>query len=329
MKALQRGLARAVPPMARKVERDEHGNKLPRRTRRERFLSEMDAVIPWRRLIALVEPHYPKPGNGRPPQPLETMLRIHFLQQFFNLSDPAAEDALYDSRSMARFARVKADVTGVPDESTILRFRHLLERHELGSAIFEAINAHLGERELIVRSGTIVDATLIEAPPSTKNREKARDPEMHQTRKGRQWYFGMKLHAGSDLNGIVHTLTATDAAQSDIGQLADLLHGQERELYGDQAYWSGFHRDCARASGIRYRVNRRAAPGKKLTERERQRNRLCSMRRARGEHPFGVIKHLWGFRKVRYRGIAKNLSRAKVAFGLSNLYRLRGVLLGA
>ena len=315
--------------MARKVERDEHGNKLPRRTRRERFLTEMDGVIPWRRLVALVEPHYPKPGNGRPPQPLETMLRIHFLQQFFNLSDPAAEDALHDSRSMARFARVAPDVTGVPDESTILRFRHLLERHGLGEAIFEAINAHLGERELIVRSGTIVDATLIDAAPSTKNRDKARDPEMRQTRKGRQWYFGMKLHAGTDPNGIVHTLTATDAAESDIGQLDKLLHGQERELYGDQAYWSGFHRDCARASGVRYRVNRRAAPGTELTEREKQRNRLCSKRRAKGEHPFGVVKHLWGFRKVRYRGIAKNLARAHVAFGLSNLYRLRAVLLGA
>ena len=314
--------------MARKVERDEHGNKLPRRTRRERFLTEMDRVIPWRRLSALVEPHYPKPGNGRPPQPLETMLRIHFLQQFFNLSDPATEDALHDSISMARFARVNPEVGAVPDESTILRFRHLLEREGLGVAIFEAINAHLGERELIVRSGTIVDATLIEAPPSTKNGAKARDPEMRQTRKGRQWYFGMKLHVGTDLNGIVHTLLGTDAAQSDIGQLGKLLHGQESELYADQAYWSGFDRDCARASGVRYRVNRRAAPGKVLTEREKQRNRLCSIRRAKGEHAFGVVKHLWGFTKVRYRGIAKNLSRAHVAFGLSNLYRLRGVLIG-
>ena len=257
------------------------------------------------------------------------MLRIHFLQQFFNLSDPAAEDALHDSISMARFARVKPHVSGVPDESTILRFRHLLEREGLGEAIFETINTHLGERELIVRSGTIVDATLIEAPPSTKNEAKARDPEMRQTRKGRQWYFGMKLHAGTDPNGIVHTLVGTDAAQSDIGQLGKLLHGQESELYGDQAYWSGFDRDCARASGVRYRVNRRAAPGKALTEREKQRNRLCSIRRAKGEHAFGVVKHLWGFTKVRYRGIAKNLSRAHVAFGLSNLYRLRGALLGA
>jgi len=222
--------------MARKVERDENGSKLPRRTRRERFLTEMDGVIPWRRLVALVEPHYPKPGNERAPQPLETMLRIHFLQQFFDLSDPAAEDAPHDSISMARFARVKPDVTGVPDESTILRFRHLLEAHGLGQAIFETINSHLGERELIVRTCTIVDATLIAAPPSTKNKARARDPEMRQTRKGRQWYFGMKLHAGTDPNGIVHTVTGTDAAQSDIGQLDKLLHGRETELYGDQAY---------------------------------------------------------------------------------------------
>ena len=309
--------------MSHKVERDAQGNKLPHRTRRERFLTEMDAVIPWKRLIGLIEPHYPKAAKGRPPQPLETMLRVHFLQHFFNLSDPGAEDALYDSESMRRFARLRPNFSTVPDESTILRFRRLLERHELSEAIFESINAHLAERELTLRSGTIADATLIAAPPSTKNQGKARDPEMRQTRKGKQWHFGMKLHVGTDLGGIVHTVVATDAAHSDIGQLPELLHGQERALYADQAYWKEFDRDCARALGIGYRVNRRAKPGSKLTEREKQRNRLCSKRRALGEHPFGVVKHLWGFTKVRYRGLAKNLSRAHVAFGLCNLYRKR------
>ena len=312
--------------MGHKVERDAQGNKLPHRTRRERFLSEMDAVIPWKRLVGLIEPHYPKAGGGRPPQPLETMLRIHFLQHFFNLSDPAAQDALYDSDAMRRFAQLRPNFSTVPDESTILRFRHLLERHELSEAIFASIHEHLGERELILRTGTIADATLIAAPPSTKNKAKARDPEMRQTRKGKQWHFGMKLHVGTDLGGLVHTVVSTDAAQSDIAQLGALLHGDEQVLYADQAYWSGFHRECAKEAAVRYRVNRRAAPGKKLTEREKQRNRLCSKRRALGEHPFGVLKHLWGFTKVRYRGLAKNLSRAHVGFGLSNLYRCRAAL---
>ena len=314
------------PSMGHKVERDAEGNKLSHRTLRERFLDEMDAVIPWKRLVALIEPHYPKAGRGRHPQPLETMLRIHFLQHFFNLSDPAAQDALHDSASMARFARLRPNFSTVPDESTILRFRHLLEREGLSQGIFDSINAHLTERELTLRTGTIADATLIAAPPSTKNKAKARDPEMRQTRKGKQWHFGMKLHVGTDLAGLVHTVLATDAAQSDIGQLGGVLHGDEQVLYADQAYWSGFHRECAKGAGVRYRVNRRAAPGSQLTERQKQRNRLCSIRRALGEHAFGVLKHLWGFTKVRYRGIAKNLSRAHVGFALVNLYRCRAAL---
>ena len=195
--------------MSHKVERDAQGNKLPHRTRRERFLDEMDAVIPWKRLVALIEPYYPKAGRGRHPQPLETMLRIHFLQHFFDLSDPAAQDALHDSVSMARFARLRPNFSVVPDESTILRFRHLLEREGLSKTIFDSINAHLAERELTLRTGTIADATLIAAPPSTKNKDKARDPEMRQTKKGKQWHFGMKLHVGTDLAGLVRKRSIT------------------------------------------------------------------------------------------------------------------------
>jgi IS5 family transposase len=206
-------------------------------TRRERFLAEMDAVIPWPRLLALIAPHYPKAGNGRQPLGLEKMLRIYFLQQWFNLSDPQAEDAIYDSESMRRFARVELGDDAVPDESSILRFRHLLEQHALTQAIFEEVGELLEERGLLLRSGTIVDATIIAAPASTKNAEQARDPEMKQTKKGKSWHFGMKLHVGTDRRGIVHTVRATDAAVADISQMPELLHGQEREVFGDQAYW--------------------------------------------------------------------------------------------
>src|ERR1700675_5020474 len=205
-------------------------------TRREQFLAEMDAVIPWARLLALIEPHYPKAGNGRQPLGLAKMLRIYFLQQWFNLSDPQAEDAIYDSEAMRRFARVELGEDVVPDESTILRFRHLLEEHRLTAAMFEAVNALLTEKRLLLRAGTIVDATIIAAPSSTKNAAKLRDPEMKQTKKGKQWYFGMKLHIGTDRKGRVHHVTATAASAADITQLPTLLHGDEQVLYGDQAY---------------------------------------------------------------------------------------------
>ena len=226
-------------------------------TRRERFLAEMDAVIPWRRLLGLIEPHYPKAGNGRQPLGLEKMLRIYFLQQWFNLADPQAEDAIYDSESMRRFARVELGDDVVPDETTILRFRHLLEQHGLTCAIFEAIGGLLEARGLLLRAGTIVDATIIAAPSSTKNASATRDPEMKQTRKGRNWHFGMKLHIGADTRGLVHTVRATDAAVADITQLPELLHGEEREVFGDQAYWKEDDRDFLESCGIRYRINRR------------------------------------------------------------------------
>ena len=298
-------------------------------TRRERFLSEMDAVIPWSGIMALIEPFYPKAGNGTQPMPLERMLRIYFMQQWFNLSDPAAEDALYDSESMRRFAGIELVDDAVPDESTILRFRHLLERHRLTEQIFALVRGLLEQKRLLLKSGTIVDATIIEAPPSTKNEAKARDPEMRQTMKGKDWHFGMKAHVGTDRNGLVHSLVTTNAAQSDVSQLPKLLHGDERELYGDQAYWSEMHRYAARERGVRYRVNRRPHPSRPLTEYDRRLNRLRSATRARCEHAFHVVKRLWGFTKVRYRGLAKNTARLFTAFALANLYLVRRRLMPA
>jgi transposase, IS5 family len=296
-------------------------------TRRERFLREMDAVIPWKHLNGLIEPHYPKAGNGTQPMPQERMLRIYFMQQWFNLSDPAMEDALYDSESMRRFAGIELSEDAIPDETTILRFRHLLEKHYLTQAIFAQIRSLLEQKRLLLKSGTIVDATIIEAPPSTKNEDKARDPEMHQAKKGKEWHFGMKAHVGTDKRGIVHSLSTTAANVSDISQMPQLLHGQEREVFGDQAYWSQSHRQGARARGIRYRINRRPNPGRPLSPLERRLNRLRSATRARGEHAFHVVKRLWGFTKVRYRGLAKNTARLFAAFALANLYLLRRRLL--
>lgn len=297
-----------------------------RTTRRERFLAEMNAVIPWARLTALIEPHYPKAGSGRPPLPLERMLRVYFMQQWFNLSDPAAEDALYDSESMRRFAGVELAEDVIPDETSILRFRHLLEQHKLTEAIFVEIRGLLESKGLMLRSGTIVDATIISAPSSTKNAEGQRDPEMHQTRKGKDWYFGMKVHVGTTKQGLVHSLATGPANESDIGRIDDLLHGEEKELYGDQAYWSEDHRQQCKHAGIRYRVNRQAR-NSRLTEQQRLINRSRSRCRARGEHAFLVVKRLWGFAKVRYRGVYKNTVRAFVMFALANLYLVRRRLL--
>lgn len=236
-------------------------------TRRERFLAEMDAVVPWARLVALIEPHYPRAGRGRQPSGIEKMLRVYFLQQWFNLSDPQAEEALFDSEAMRRFVGIELSEDVIPDETTVLRFRHLLEQHQLTEAMFVAVRGLLAERRLLLQAGTIVDATIIAAPSSTKNAQHARDPEMKQTKKGNAWYFGMKVHVGTDTRGIVHSLTTTDAAQADVYQLPQLLHGEERVLYGGRAYWSEDVRQLCEATGMKCRVNRRAAPGKPLSAR--------------------------------------------------------------
>jgi len=299
-------------------------------TRRERFLSEMDQVIPWSQILMLIEPHYPKAGNGTQPMPMQRMLRIYFMQQWFNLSDPAMEDSLYDSESMRRFAQIELLDDAVPDETTILRFRHLLEQHKLTEQIFGLVRGLLESKRLMLRSGTIVDATIIDAPPSTKNEAKARDPEMKQGKKNeREWHFGMKAHVGTDLNGLVHTLVTTHAAAHDVTQLPNLLHGKEKVLYGDQAYWSEMHRFAAKQHGVRYRVNRRRNAGQPLSEHWKALNRLRSSTRARGEHAFRIVKQLWGFTKVRYRGLAKNTARLFTMFALANLYMVRRRLLPA
>ncbi len=296
-------------------------------TRRERFLREMDQVVPWARLTKLIAPHYPKTGNGRQPMPLETMLRIYFLQQWFNLSDPGAEDALYDIESMRRFCGIELSDNAVPDETTILNFRRLLERHALTEAIFKSVNRLLADQRLLLKSGTLVDATIISAPSSTKNEDRSRDPEMTQTRKGNQWYFGMKVHIGTDRRGIVHSLTTTTAKDADITQLPELLHGKEGVVHGDRGYYSHDAVEFLRSRGIRSRLQKRAASGHPLSRTEKARNKRWSSARAFVEHPFHVIKRLWGFVKVRYRGLAKNTARVFALLALANLYRVRHRLL--
>ena len=296
-------------------------------TRREQFLAEMNAVVPWRRLMAVVEPYYPRGEGGRQPMGLEKMLRIYFVQQWFDLSDPAAEDAIYDSESIRRFVGVELGEDRVPDETTILRFRHLLEKHDLTESIFAEIRSLLEEKRLLLKAGTIVDATIIHAPSSTKNRSGKRDPEMKQTRKGNAWYFGMKVHTGTDKRGLTHSLTVTDAAQADIKQMPELLRGSESEVYGDQAYWKEADRCSFKARGIRYKVNRRPTAKNPLTDQWKNFNRSRSRVRARGEHAYRIVKRQWGFDKVRYRGLAKNKARAYTLFGLANLYMVRRKLM--
>jgi IS5 family transposase len=296
----------------------------PKITKRERFLAEMNAVVPWAALLARIAPHYPKGERGRPPIPLERMLRIYFLQQWFNLSDPAAEEALYDSEAMRRFVGVELGDDAMPDETTILHFRHLLERHELTEQLFVAVRELLTAKGLLLTSGTIVDATILHAPSSTKNATKTRDPEMKQTRKGQQWHFGMKAHVGTDTRGVVHSLVTTDAAQADVTQLPHLLHGGECVLYGDKGYWKQEDRRLCEAAGVRYRVNRRGTEEHPATTAYWKRVNLARSRiRARVEHAFGVVKHLWKHTKVRYRGLAKNTTQLFTLFALANLYLLR------
>lgn len=290
-------------------------------TRRERFLAEMEVVVPWSALCALIEPHYPRAGNGRPPIGVERMLRIHLLQHWFNLADEAMEEALYDSAALRRFAHIDLGAAPVPDATSLLRFRHLLERHELGAAIFAEVGRLLPARGLKLSAGSIVDATLIAAPSSTKNERRERDPEMKQTRKGNQWHFGMKLHVGSDAQtGLVHSATVTSANVHDKHALPQLLHGRERRVYGDRGYQGQRAAIRAAAPQARDFTNRRVRKAGGIDEAERRRNRTKSRTRAKVEHVFHVIKRLWGFTKVRYRGLAKNANRAFVALALANLF---------
>ena len=303
-------------------------DKHRKQTRRAAFLAEMERIVPWQELCALIEPFYPKAGNGRPPIGLERMLRLHFLQHWFDLSDPAAEEALYDSLSMREFVGIDLGREPVPDETTILNFRHLLERHNLGKPLFERVNKYLASRGLKVAGGTIVDATIIAAPSSTKNRDKARDPEMHQTRKGQQWHFGMKLHIGVDSRTkLIHSLLTTAANVHDGKVLGALLHGKERRVYGDQAYRGQQATIRQHAPNARDFTNQRYRYRGMVDEVERGKNRTKSSVRAKVEHPFRVIKRVFGLAKVRYRGLAKNTERLWVTCELANLFMVRRRLL--
>ena len=297
-------------------------------TRRAVFLAEMNRVVPWAKLCAVVEPYYPKAGNGRPPIGLERMLRIYFLQQWFNLSDPAVEEALYDSLAMRDFVGIDLGREPAPDETTVCKFRHLLEKHDLGRSLFQEVHRHLESQGLKVTTGTIVDASIINAPSSTKNAEQKRDPDMHQTRKGKQWYFGMKAHLGVDSKTkLIHSVVATAANVADSRVLPDLLHGEETRVWGDQAYrgQQGVIRN--RAPKAKDFTNRRYRHCGVVDEREKAKNRTKSKVRAKVEHVFGVIKRVFGFAKVRYRGLEKNAHRLFVSCALANLFMVRHHLL--
>lgn len=306
--------------------------KYRKTTRRAQFLEQMDRAVPWAEIAATIEPFYPKPSElgGRPPIPLERMLRVYFLQLWFNLSDPAVEEALYDSEAMRRFVGIDLGQEAAPDETTVCKFRHLLERNKLGKTILKAVNEYLRTHGIKISNGTIVDATIISAPSSTKNKDGKRDPEMHQTAKGQQWYFGMKAHLGVDSrNKLIHTILASAANVADVEALPHLLHGRERRVYGDQAYRG--RREAIRRAAPQAKdfTNQRYRWGARTDEILKARNARKSKVRAKVEHAIGVIKRVFGFQKVRYRGLAKNLHRLEVTAALANLFMVRRKLLRA
>ena len=306
------------------------GKKKP--TRRDKFLTEMEEVVPLGRLVERLRPFYPKGERGRKPIGLERMLRIYFLQQWYGLADEALEDALYDSQALRGFAGIDLAVERVPDATTILIFRHWLERHELTKVLFDEIGALLEERGLLMRQGTIVDATIIAAPSSTKNKEKSRDPEMHQTRKGNQWYFGMKAHIGVDVaSGVVHTVTGTAANEADINQTGALLHGQEEAVFADAGYTGADKRpeleDCDVSWNIAIKRSIIKALPKGLRDLAEPVERALSQVRAWVEHPFHIVKNLFRHKKLRYRGLAKNTAQLHTLFALANLVIVKKTLL--
>ena len=310
---------------------------LPKKTRRETFLEEMEQVVPWAQLVALIQPHARgahQALGGRPPFAIETMLRVHCLQLWWNLSDPAMEEELHDRPLYRRFAGL-AGAARLPDETTILRFRHLLEKHDLAAQVLQTINAGLVERGLLLKKGTVVDATLIAAPSSTKNSTGQRDPEMHQTKKGNQWHHGMKAHIGVDAqSGLVHSVIGTAANVADVTQATGLLHGQERDVFADAGYQGIAKRDEAKELDVRWHVAMR--PGKrraldrscKSEQLIEQVEKLKASVRAKVEHPFRVLKQQFGYARVRYRGLAKNTARITMLFALSNLWMVRRAIIG-
>ncbi|WP_407460270.1 IS5 family transposase [Xanthomonas campestris pv. raphani] len=314
---------------------DAEGLGKRKQTRREIFLAEMEQVVPWQQLLGLVAPHYPVSGRpGRQPYALATMLRIHLLQQWYALSDPAMEEALHEIPTLRRFAQL-GGLDNVPDETTILNFRRLLETHGLAARMLEAVNAHLARKGQSLRSGTIVDATLIAAPSSTKNADHARDPEMRQTKKGNQWYFGMKAHIGVDeFSGLVHHVHCTAANVADVVVMHTLLHGKEDSVFGDSGYTGADKREelqnCEAAFFIAAKRSVLQAIGNKRERAREQRwEHFKASVRAKVEHPFRVIKRQFGYTKVRYRGLAKNTAQVLTLFALSNLWMKRKQLLPA
>lgn len=313
--------------LAMAIDQNSQYEQYRRPTRRDAFLATMEQIVPWAELCSVIEPHYPKAGNGRPPVGLERMLRMYFVQHWFNLADAACEDALLDSTALRRFVGIDLGLERVPDATTLLKFRRLLEKHKLGEALFAKVGQVLQAHGLKVGTGTIVDATIIGAPSSTKNADKQRDPEMHQTKKGQQWFFGMKLHIGVDSKtGLAHSAVVTAANVHDKHPLPDLLHGAERRVYGDSAYASQKALIEGKAPQARDFTNQRVHKDDETREVKRAKNRNKSRVRARVEHVFAVVKRLWGFGKVRYRGLAKNATRSFVVLGLANLYLARGPL---
>ena len=311
-------------------------DKKRKRTRRELFLEKMEQVVPWDRLIEVIEPHYPKSGKrGRPPIGLERMLRMYFVQQWYGLADEAVEDAIYDSQALRNFMDIDLCRQSVPDATTLMGFRHLLEANDLPQAMLVEVNAMLIERGLLMSKGTLVDATLIAAPSSTKNQEHARDPEMHQTKKGNAWHFGLKAHIGVDReSGLVHTVVTTAANVSDISQAAALLHGQEEDAWLDAGYVGVEKREdmqgalAANGQEVRWHVAKRRKTIGQMAEGWQKTlaqayEKLKARVRARVEHPFHIVKNIFRHRKTRYRGLAKNDAQLNVLFALSNLYLVR------
>ena len=303
--------------------------KYGRKSRRELFLDEMERVVAWSGLLALVKPHYAVAGNGRRPVGLEIMLRTYFVQQWFNLSDPGVEEALYESPVLQRFVGVDLGAAPAPDETTVCRFRHLLKKHDLCGMMLDAVNIHLEAKGIKIATGTIVDATIIHAPSSTKNSTGERDPEMHQTKKGNQWYFGLKAHIGVDAKeGTVHTVVTTAANVADSRVLPDLLHGEERKVWGDGGYQGQTEAIKEAAPKAQDMTCRRTRYKHRVDELERAKNKSKSSVRAKVEHPFRILKRIFGFDKVRYRGLAKNHHRLCTCFALVNLYLHRKRLAG-
>jgi len=303
---------------------------LTKRTRADRFLDEMNRVVPWTTLAEVVAPHYQSTGRGRPLTEITLLLRLHCLQLWYNLSDPGLEDAVHDRLSFQRFLDLDPLHHRVPDETTVLNFRRLLEQHGLAEAIFAQVNAGLTAQGLLVKTGTVVDATILAAPSSTKNADGKRDPEMSSTQKNGDWHFGMKAHIGVDAkNGLVHTVRTTTASVHDSQVFAELTHGEEEVVGGDSAYANQMLKTSCRQAGLIYLISDKATRGQALSGRQQHRNRQKSSLRAKVEFPFRIIKRLWGHATVRYRGLAKNTARLHLLFALSNLYQVRKILLAA